>query len=210
MEVLLYIGFSQYSPSVGLFIKKRSPELGRFVCFSQTAQVDGGPAVFRPVYGHFAGRGQLVVQSGAEAGLRTSLCTGISTSSWTSQMPIRWGMRSGLRGGQSCWVLHLYVPSAQGTLLGEKGSLRMSVSLLVREAAPCSVCLNKLLPGFCISHKEFTKVGLIQIWWYVNLTSRGFPHLHPHPQSNHPLVSFGSQNGFNFRWKDTHFHWLPK
>lgn len=40
---------------------------------------------------------------------------------------------------------------------GEK-RFRESTSLLVREMAPFSVCLNSPLPGFCISHKEFTKV----------------------------------------------------
>jgi hypothetical protein len=59
------------------------------------------------------------------------------------------------------------------TIYGRKEA-RQHACLLVREAAPCCVYLykKKLLLGFCISHKEFTKIGLIQIWQSVNFTLR--------------------------------------
>lgn len=48
--------------------EKGSLQTVRFVCFSQAAQVGGGPAVFGPVHGRSAGFGRLAVQGGAAAG----------------------------------------------------------------------------------------------------------------------------------------------
>ena len=60
-----------------------------------------------------------------------------------------------------------------------RGERKFQRVCFLERGSPSSVCLSKLLPEFCISHKELTKVGLIQIWQCVDFILRGFSHLHP-------------------------------
>lgn len=100
------------------------------------------------------------------------------------------GARSGLCGGQSRWVLHRVHAALLGLSLKE--GLKEPVSLLVKRGGSLlCVCVNTLLPGFCISHKEFTKIGWIQICQCVKHHLR----LLPLPA----CISQLSKNEFKFR-----------